>query len=186
MPDGPRIDSSLPQPSSFLYLVPFSVTAEMVPIFQVKKLRSLAGTHPRSPGDPEAENLGLMLFTQALLMEDTVLCAAARCRALCGANVSWGRASVDRPSPCPEPGGVIHPPRNADGLQLPPPRRPSAGCYPTVKAVSLSHVDPPHSHVCPREIRPCPASLLWPVMRSGELQASKTLLHECTQDNEWV
>lgn len=118
------------QPSSFLHLVPFPARAKMVSIFQVKKLRSLAGTHPRSPGDSEAENLGLMLLMQALLREVT---AVVCCCIWCGAAVSWVRASTDRPSPCPEPRGVIQPPlRNAGSLLLPPPGRPSTGSYPTL------------------------------------------------------
>lgn len=48
----------------------------MVSTLQVKGLRSLAGIHPRSPGNSEAENLGRMLLTLALLREDM---AAACC-----------------------------------------------------------------------------------------------------------
>lgn len=48
----------------------------MVPIFQVKRLRSIAGTRPRSSGDSEAENLGLMLLRQAFLREDMAAFAA--------------------------------------------------------------------------------------------------------------
>lgn len=156
----------------------------MAIILQVKKLRSLAGTHPRSPGDSEAENLGLVLLMQALLREDL---AAVCCCIWCGAAVSWVRASIDRPSPCPELRGVIQPPlRSAGGLLPPPLGRPSAGSYPTLLRLCPSLVDPPHSQPCPREIMARLACLLWPVMRSGELQASKTLLHECTQDIEWV
>lgn len=127
MRKSPRIDSRLPQPSLFLHLVPFSVRAEVVPIFQVKKLRSLAGTHPRSPGDSEAGNLGLVLLMQALPREDM---AAVCCCIWCGAAVSWVGASIDRPSPCPEPRGVIQPPvRNAGSLLLPPPGTPRVGSY---------------------------------------------------------
>lgn len=76
----------------------------MVPIFQVRRLRGLAGTHPRLPGDSEAENLGLVLLTQALLREVT---AAVCCCVWLRAAVSWVRARVHRPSPGPAPRGVI-------------------------------------------------------------------------------
>lgn len=86
----------------------------MVPIFQVRRLSSPAETQPRSPGDSEVENLGLLLSMQAPLGEDR---AAICCCIGLGAAVSWVRASPDRPSSCPEPKGVIQPPlRNAGGL----------------------------------------------------------------------
>lgn len=71
----------------------------MVPIFQVKKLRSLARTQPRSPGDSEAENLGLMLFMRALLRDDTAAVCCWTLLSLVRGGCLWVRASVDRPSP---------------------------------------------------------------------------------------
>lgn len=44
--------------------------------FSRRRLRSLAGTHPRSLGDSEAENLGLMLLLQAPRREDMLPFAA--------------------------------------------------------------------------------------------------------------
>lgn len=97
----------------------------MVPIFQVRRLRGLAGTQPRSPGDSEAENLGLMILMQALLRE---VMAAICCSVWRGEAVSWVRARVHRPSLGPVPRGVTEPPlRNAGCLLLPSRGKLSAG-----------------------------------------------------------
>lgn len=79
----------------FYTLSRLAVIGGMVSIFQVRGLRGLARTHPRSPGDSEAENLGLVMVVQALVREVT----AAICCCLAWAAVSWVRARVHRPLP---------------------------------------------------------------------------------------
>lgn len=124
-----------------------------------------------SPRSSEAENLGLMLLMQAL---QRAVKAAICCCPRPGAAVSWVRASIHRLHPQAVSWssawrGNPTSPEERWSPAFSSPREADCRFWSHPPTVSLSFSESWLSHSFHRDSRPGPASLLWPVMGSGEV-----------------